>query len=93
MFHKVKFSEILFAKSEHVYVELYTESGKKHLIRSSLSNFLENMPNVFFRVHRSYAINLDHLESINALYIIIKEHQIPIGKMYRDQLMQLIEIK
>lgn len=93
LFHKVKFSEITYAKSDHVYVELYTLEGRRHLLRSSISNFTESLPDNFFRVHRSYTINLDHLESINNLYVIIKGQRIPIGKMYRDQLMQLIDIK
>ncbi len=93
LFHKVKFSEILFAKSEHIYVELQTREGQKHLVRSNMNDLIENLPANFFRVHRSYIINLDYLDSINQLYIIIQGRQIPIGKNYRQLLLQLINIK
>ena len=93
LFHKVKFSDILFVKSEHVYVELYTTSGKNHLIRTTMNTFSERLPENFFRAHRSYTVNLDHLETINSLFVIIGEHQIPIGKNYRDQLMEMIRIE
>ena len=93
LFHKIHLTDILYAKSEHVYVELFTNSGRKFLIRSSMGKFFEDLPINFFRVHRSYTVNLDHLDSINSLYIIIKGQQIPIGKNYRDQLMALINIK
>lgn len=92
LFHKVKFTDILYAKSEHVYVELYTLEGKKHLVRTSMNRFFEDLPENFFRVHRSYTVNLDHLETINSLFIIIKGIQIPVGKIYRTQLMERIEI-
>ena len=69
-FVKVKIDDIQFLKAEHVYVELYTSDGNRYLIRNSLTNFTEKLPPNFFRSHRSYTINLDHLEAINQLYII-----------------------
>lgn len=93
LFHKVKFDDILFLKSEHVYVELYTTAGKNYLIRTTMNHFCERLPENFYRAHRSYTINLDHLETINSLYVMIQEYQIPIGKNYRDQLMEMIRIE
>ena len=93
LFHKVKFADILYAKSEHVYVELHTAQGKNHLVRTTMNAFCERLPKSFFRVQRSYTINLDHLETINSINVIIGGEQIPIGKAYRDQLMQVIRIE
>ncbi|MBL4709346.1 MAG: response regulator [Flavobacteriales bacterium] len=93
LYHKVKFSDILFIKSEHVYVELYTQSGKKHLIRTTMNDFVESLPKNFFRTHRSYTINLNYLDTINSRYVIISNLEIPIGKNYRDDLMQQISIR
>lgn len=90
LFQKVKFNDILFIKSDHVYVELHTVGGKKHLIRTTMNGFTETLPKNFFRVHRSYAVNLDHLETINASSIVIGSDEIPIGKNYRDELMRMI---
>jgi len=93
LFHKVKFSDVIYIKSEHVYVELFTISGKKHLIRNTMYNFIEDLPNIFYRVHRSYAVNLEFLETINSKYIIVAKNEIPIGKTYREELMKKIKIK
>lgn len=93
LYHKVKFSDILFIKSEHVYVELYTQSKKKHLIRSTMNDFVESLPKNFFRTHRSYTVNLDYLDTINSRYVIIHNSEIPIGKNYRDDLMNQISIR
>ena len=89
-FHKVKFSEICYLKSDHVYVELHTVSEKKHLIRSSMNDFIENLPENFYRTHRSYTINLDFLESINARFVNIIGVFIPFGMCYRFYLMKKI---
>lgn len=93
LFQKVKFDDILFIKAEHVYVELNVQGKVKHLIRNSMNAFCEKMPENFFRVHRSYAININHLDAINTSYIVVGNQEIPIGKNYRDELMKMIRIE
>lgn len=93
LFQKVKFDDILFIKAEHVYVELNLANNKKHLIRNTMNAFCEKMPKDFFRVHRSYAVNMQHLEAINTSYIVVGNEEIPIGKNYRDELMKRVRIE
>lgn len=93
MFHKVRFTDIVYLKSEHVYIELYTVNNKKHLIRGSISNFIERLPKQFFRTHRSYAVNLDYLDAINSIHVVINNIEIPIGKMFRNDLMKIIRVE
>jgi DNA-binding LytR/AlgR family response regulator len=47
---------------------------------------------MFFRVHRSYAININHLETINAEDIFVNGRKIPIGKTQRDELLNIVKI-
>jgi len=93
LFQKVRFDDILFIKAEHVYVELYLRNNKTHLIRNSMNTFCEKLPENFFRVHRSYAINMHHLDAINNSYIIIDGGEVPIGKTYREELMKRVRIE
>ncbi len=93
LFHKVRFADILFVKSDHVYVELYTKDQKKFLVRSSMNDFVDGLPGSFFRTHRSYAVNLDHLDAINSLNVHIGEQRIPIGKTYREELLKAVQLK
>lgn len=93
LYVKVLFSDILYMKSEHVYVELYTKSGKKHLIRSTMQDFVEDLPQNYFRVHRSYTVNLDYLEAINTRFVIIASKEIPIGKSYQEALIKQLNVK
>ena len=93
LFHKVKFTDITYVKAEHVYVEVYTHSDKKHLLRSSLADFSKKLPNNFFRTHRSYIINLDYLDTINYLNVIINGKEVPIGKNYRDELLKRVNVE
>lgn len=93
MFYKVKFDEIRFIKSDHVYIELHTVNQKKHLIRGSLTAFFDRLPSNFFRTHRSYVVNLDYLEAINSVSVIINGENVPIGKTFRTNLMEKVRVE
>ena len=65
LFKKVKFEDILFLKSDHVYVEIVTKNQKKYVVRGTLNSYLGKLDNNFVRIHRSYIANLSHLDMIN----------------------------
>ncbi len=91
-FHKIRFSDILYLESDHVYVEVHTKE-KKMLVRASLQQYSLNFdPKLFFRVHRSYIVNLDHVETINSEHVIIAGKSIPISKNYREELFSRVKI-
>jgi len=91
-FHKIKFDDVLYIESDGAYITLVTEK-KKHLLRGSIQLYLEKMKSYkFFRVHRSYAVNLDKIQYINSSYLTIKDHNIPISKNFRENLLALLNI-
>lgn len=93
VFQKVKFKDILFLKSDHVYVKMVAEGDKEYLIRGSISKFLERLPSYFFKVHRSYVINLNKLDSIGLIKLNVGKHEIPIGKSYKAALMKKVQLE
>ena len=89
VFRKVPFSEIMFIKSDHVYLELILVNDQSILVRDSLNEFIKRLNQYFFRVHRGYIVNLEHLTGIDHHTVIIGDnHEIPIGKNFREQLLQ-----
>lgn len=86
-FRKVKFSDILYLKSDHVYVEVHTR-GKNYVVRTTMKDFLPKFGAAnFFQVHRSFAVNLDHVNGISHVNVEVGTEQIPIGKTYRNELL------
>jgi len=90
-FHSIKHDDILFLKSDHVYVEISTEK-ETHLVRSTLENFVQKLPLSFFQVHRRFIINLNYLTEIKADHVMVKEHEIPLSKSNRIALMKIIDL-
>jgi DNA-binding LytR/AlgR family response regulator len=86
-FHKIKFADILYLESEHVYVQVHT-ADKKFLVRTSMQQYLTHFDEKkFIRIHRSYVINLDQIQTINADHVVMKGIELPIGKTYREELL------
>lgn len=89
---KLPIADILWIKAEGNYLEIHL-ADKKELIRASLSAFLEkiNRKN-FFRTHKSYAVNLYYLTKFEPTIVTILNTEIPISKVYSDELLKRLEV-
>lgn len=91
-FVKVKIDDITHIESDKVYINVFTTSGK-FLVRSTIQNYLDLIAsNSFVRVHRSFAINVTHLDTINNDTVVVNKQKVPIGKTYRDELLNTLRI-
>lgn len=84
LYYRIQFEDIQFIKADNVYLEVNT-SDKKFLVRSPLKDYLEKLPkNKFYRAHKSYIVNVDHIEAINSKDILINNNLIPISKEFKE---------
>lgn len=83
---KVDIRDILWMKSDNVYVELKTKQ-KLYLIRSSLEKFVEEINDpAIFRTHRSYAVNFREVNAVNGQFLIVDGTKIPISRKFREEI-------
>lgn len=83
---KIKHLDILWIKSENIYMEIKTLQ-KTYLIRNSLEKFLKKIDDEnFIRVHRSYVVNLQHIKAINRVQVVINDFKLPISRKHHDDL-------
>lgn len=85
IFYKIKLSEIYYVKSDSNYVEVFLEN-KKHLVRSTLKNFSELLPDhLFLQVHRSYIVNIKYIESLGDGEVRLNsDKNVPLSANYKD---------
>lgn len=77
-------NDILYIEGSGNYVTLHTRKGKI-LVLQNLKKFEEQLkPYQFMRVHRSFIISFQHIESIEKSWILINNVEVPIGDSYRD---------
>jgi DNA-binding LytR/AlgR family response regulator len=90
IFQRVLLDQILYVESEHVYLNIYT-AQKQFVLRGKLEEFINNYGNnIFLRIHRSYAVNEKHLEAVNSLSVKVGGKEIPLHRLYRQELLQRI---
>ncbi|QHS58685.1 LytR/AlgR family response regulator transcription factor [Chitinophaga agri] len=83
---RVKLDEVLYLEAMGDYVKLHT-GQKFHAVHSTLKAIEERLPATkFMRVHRSYIVALDKIESIEDGAIVIAKNAIPVADAYRASL-------
>ncbi len=84
LYYRIQFGDIQFIKADNVYLEVNTVD-KKFLVRSPLKDYLEKLPKKkFYRAHKSYIVNVDHIDAINSRDIMINNNLIPISKDFKE---------
>tara|TARA_R110002073_G_scaffold128999_3_gene275129 strand:+ start:89496 stop:90200 length:705 start_codon:yes stop_codon:yes gene_type:complete len=90
-YFKVKLEEILFAEAYGNYVKVQLPN-QVIITHQTLSAFEGSLPeSQFVRTHKSYIVSIDKIEVIEGNRIQIKEHTIPIGKMYKLNVNKLLK--
>jgi two-component system, LytTR family, response regulator len=81
---KILFSEITYIESQREYVKIVTT--KKEYTSKMSTHEIENLlpANLFKRIHRSFIVSLNKIDSYNAETVEVNGVSIPIGRGYRD---------
>ena len=89
---KVKTEEIIYIEGLKDYIKIHLNSSTKPIItRMTMKSIEEKLPTPeFFRVHKSYIISLDKIESIRNLKIKIGNAQIPVSESYSEEFFKTI---
>jgi DNA-binding LytR/AlgR family response regulator len=87
---KVVLREIIFIEGVRDYRKIHA-AGRRIMTLQTFAEFERQIPpNIICRVHKSYMISLDKIDSIEKGRIKIKDRLIPISETYREQFFKLI---
>ncbi|RAJ83597.1 DNA-binding LytR/AlgR family response regulator [Chitinophaga dinghuensis] len=90
---KVMLEDILYIEGLKEYVALHTISGKVVTLQH-LKKLEAALPaKLFMRVHKSFIVALNKIESIERNRIFIKDTVIPVGDLYREMFQLEIQRK
>ena len=88
---KVDIKDILYIEAERNYCRIFS-SSKEYLVVMSLKEMDEKLPHKhFFRIHRSYIINLSQIKEIAATHMVIGNKALPVTKSLREELLKRIQ--
>ncbi|BAX82223.1 LytR/AlgR family response regulator transcription factor [Labilibaculum antarcticum] len=87
---KLNFEDIKYIEGLGDYIKIHTKS-KNIVSKLTIKKMEELLPeNLFPRVHKSFIISLQLIDSIEGNQVEIGDQKIPIGQMYRQAFMDLI---
>ena len=88
---QVIISDIQYIEASGNYTKVIT-TKETITIREKISEVLETLNTTdFIQVHKSFAISKQHIKSIEGNRIFIADHIIPIGKMYKMNVVELLK--
>lgn len=88
---KIIVNEILYLESWKDYVKLFLNTGKSFMAKQSISS-MENLlsGHNFIRIHRSYLVSINKVTGYDNLSVKLNDKIIPIGRLYKQQVMEAI---
>jgi len=90
--HRIRLDDILWVEALADYIIIQVGKDRR-IVHMTMKGIESRLPQPqFLRVHRSYIVRVDAIQSIKGDNIIIAEKQIPIGGTYRDTLFKLLNI-
>lgn len=92
VYHKIIFEEIAYLKADHVYLEIKLITGKTYVVRTSLNDIIMKLSSKFIRIHRSYIVNSDFLQQIEVSSLLVNNEKLPIGKKYKEEILEKLSI-
>ncbi len=89
---KINTKEILWIEALGDYISIHT-SEKKYTVHSTMKS-LENKLSAdkFVRVHRSFIVSVDYINSIDDNTIVIEKQLIPVGYVYKENLVKRLNL-
>ncbi len=89
---KIRTSEILYIQALGDYISIHTYT-KTYTVRLNLKIAEEKLPSDrFFRLHRSYIVAIDKVDSMEENTVSINNKLIPVGDMYRTVFMRKLNL-
>jgi DNA-binding LytR/AlgR family response regulator len=89
---KIMFDDILYVQAERNYCRIITKE-KHHILTMPMKSLEDQLPATLFqRIHRSYIINLKHVDSVDENSVDINGQSLSISKSFKKEFHQRIRI-
>lgn len=84
--------DICYLVAERSYCRMITQDTE-YLISEPLKQLEDKLPpDHFLRIHRSYVVNLKHVDEVADTHIVVAQKAIPLGKSYKSDFLQRIRM-
>lgn len=90
-FHRLALSDICYVEGLRNYVRFHC-LNEKVITLQNLKDLEAQLPAAnFVRVHKSYLINMDHLQQVDGNNLTVHNSSVPLGSSYRIRFLELVK--
>lgn len=84
---RVNIADIRYIEGMSEYLKVHIEGQRPIVMLFSMKKMEERLPSHFLRIHRSYIVNMRHVQEVTKNRIVMdKDTYLPIGDMYKETL-------
>jgi len=90
---RINFNDILYIEGLKDYIKVYISGDDKPVMSlNSIKSLEQKLPeDKFMRVHRSFIVNLDKIDTIERSRIIFGKVYIPVSDQYKDKFQEYLD--
>ncbi|RBL91736.1 LytR/AlgR family response regulator transcription factor [Chitinophaga flava] len=90
-YEKINYDDILYIEGSQNYVTINTRLGKFMTLATMKSVEEQLPPGRFMRIQKSFIVAVNKIQSLSGNEVTIGTYKIPVSKIYKEELMQLID--
>ena len=88
---KILIEDIYYFEADRNYCKIHTRD-KDYLLVMTLKDINEKLPpEHFLRIHRSYIVNLSHIDEVAGTHVVVKKKAIPLSKTSKKELLNRLQ--
>jgi len=88
---KVNLADIRYVESLKNHIKIVT-ANKSLITMVSISEMEHRLPkNSFIRIHRSFLVNLGHVQNYTHTYLVIDRKSFPLGNAYKAKVLEVLD--
>ena len=88
---KILIEDIYYFEADRNYCKIYSKS-RDCLLVMTLKNIDDKLPkDQFLRIHRSYIVNLSHVDEVGGSHVVVMKKAIPLSKALRGKLLDRLQ--
>lgn len=87
---KLELAQVLYIESMSDYLKIHTP-GNTYLTKEKISTIEQKLPAQFLRIHRSFIINLHHLQAYTPEMAEIAGKALPISRSLRQEVLEALQ--
>lgn len=90
---RINFNDILYIEGLKDYIKVFLVNEPKPILSLNTIKLVESKlpPASFMRVHRSFIVNLNKIQTVDRFRIVFGQEYIPVGDQYKDKFQEYLD--